>query len=164
MSEPHQNAFVIVREFSRPLAAVWKAWSDAGELQQWWGPKGCTIDVHRLEFQPGGIFHYSMNFPGAPAMWGRFNYRDIVAPQRIVWLNSFSNEQGGITRAPFAEACPLEIENTATFDGQGDRTTVTVRAVPFGATAAEVAFFQALKPSMVDGYGGTLDRLEAHLK
>ena len=52
-----------------------------------------------------------MHFGDAPAMWGRFNYREIVAGERIVWLNSFANAQCGIARAPFSELCPLEIEN-----------------------------------------------------
>ena len=108
-------AFVMTRVFQAPLDRVWKAWSAADELGLWWGPQGCAIEVFRLEFRPGGFFHYSMTFPGAPKMWGRFNYREIVASERIVWLNSFSNENCGIARAPFSPDCPLEIENTVTF-------------------------------------------------
>jgi hypothetical protein len=48
-----------------------------------------------------------MNFEGAPSMRGRFNYREIAALERMVWLNSFSNERCGITRPPFSETCPL---------------------------------------------------------
>jgi hypothetical protein len=97
-------------------------------------------------------------------MWGRFNYRDIIAGERIVWLNSFANENCGIARAPFDENCPLEIENEVAFTAQGDHTVVSLRAVPFGEVAAERDYFDRLRPSLDQGYGGTFDKLEALLR
>lgn len=156
-------AFVMTRKLNAPLEQVWRAWSEADALGQWWGPKGCAIEVLRFEFRPGGFFHYAMNFPGAPPMWGRFNFIDIVESQRIVWLNSFANEHGGLARAPFSELCPLEVENTVTFAQQGDATILTLRAQPFGAPVEEQAFFEALGASLEQGYGGTFDQLADHL-
>jgi uncharacterized protein YndB with AHSA1/START domain len=158
------TVFTITRQFKLPLAVVWQAWSEAERLQQWWGPKGCKLDVRRLEFRPGGFFHYAMNFDGAPPMWGRFNYREIVPQAKLVWLNSFSNERCGIARAPFSDVCPLEIENTVTFTEQDGVTTVTLRAQPFGETADERQFFEDLQPSLQQGYGGTFDQLAAYLE
>jgi uncharacterized protein YndB with AHSA1/START domain len=156
--------FFITRVFKAPRERVWQAWSDAASLQQWWGPKGCTLEALRFEFRPGGFFHYAMNFDGAPTWWGRFNYREIVEGERLVWLNSFANAQCGIARAPFSEVCPLEIENTATFTEKDGVTTVALRAIPFGESAAERRYFEELKPSLEQGYGGTLDQLAAYLK
>ena len=84
--------------------------------------------VETFEFRPGGFFHYAMRFSNGPQMWGRFLYREIAAPERITWLNSFSNEGCGITRAPFDASIPLEILNEATFSDEVDRTLVTLRA------------------------------------
>jgi uncharacterized protein YndB with AHSA1/START domain len=151
--------FEITRHYDRPLATVWQAWSEAAQLQRWWGPKGCSIEVKRFEFQPGGFFHYAMRFPGMEPMWGRFNYRLIEPQKRLVWLNSFANEHGGIARAPFSADCPLEIENTVSFSEGAGRTTVFLRAQPFGALAAERLYFEALKSSLDEGYGGTFDQL-----
>ena len=156
--------FSITRVFKAPKSRVWQAWSDAASLQQWWGPEGCTVEALRLEFTPGGFFHYAMEFKDAPTMWGRFNYREIAAEERIVWLNSFANAECGIARAPFSEVCPLEIENTATFTEKDGVTTVALRALPFGESAAERQYFEELKPSLEQGYGGTLDQLAAYLK
>lgn len=157
-------AFTITRQFRQPLAAVWNAWSEAGQLKHWWGPQGCMLEIRRFEFRPGGFFHYAMRFDDAPTMWGRFNYRQIAPLQRLVWLNSFSNECCGIARAPFSDACPLEIENTVTFTEQDGITTVALRAVPFGELPAERQYFDELKPSLEQGYGGTLDQLGAFLQ
>lgn len=155
--------YVIVRRFERPRAVLWKAWSEADQLKNWWGPKGCSIEVARFEFRAGGFFHYAMQFDNAPTMWGRFNYREISAPERLVWLNSFANERCGIARAPFSEHCPLEIENAVTFTEQAGTTTVTLRAEPFGEIDGERRYFEELRPSLEQGYGGTFEQLAAHL-
>lgn len=161
---PRTAPFEITRTFQAPLAEVWKAWSDAERIGQWWGPKGCTVEVVRFEFRPGGFFHYAMQFPGAPGMWGRFAYRDIEVQRRIVWLNSFANEHCGIARAPFSADCPLEIENTVAFTEKAGATTLTLRALPFGENDAERRFFEELRgSSLAEGYGGTLDQLAGHL-
>lgn len=157
------SAFVITRVFKAPLARVWKAWSEADQLKHWWGPKGCSIEIPRFEFRPGGFFHYAMKFTNAPTMWGRFNYREIVVPERIVWLNSFSNEKCGVTRAPFSAVCALEIENAASFLEQAGTTTVSLRAEPFGETAEERNYFEELHESLMEGYGGTFEQLADYL-
>jgi uncharacterized protein YndB with AHSA1/START domain len=162
-ANPDTTSFVITREFRQPRAVVWKAWSEQAQLQQWWGPQGCKVEVFRFEFRPGGFFHYAMKFDGAPTMWGRFNYREIVAGERLVWLNSFANVHGGIARAPFSEHCPMEIENAVSFSEAAGVTTVRLQASPFGEEAAERRFFDELQPSMAQGYGGTFDQLAAHL-
>jgi uncharacterized protein YndB with AHSA1/START domain len=156
-------AFEMTRVFKAPRARVWNAWSEAEQLQHWWGPKGCSIEIRRFEFRPGGFCHYAMKFAGAPTMWGRFNYREIVEHERIVWLNSFANELCGIARAPFSEFCPLEIENSVVFTEHAGTTAVALRAVPFGENAAERQFFADLRASLEEGYGGTLDQLTGHL-
>lgn len=154
-------------EFTRILKAprdrVWQAWSTADELQKWWGPQGCKLRAKSLEFRPGGFFHYEMKFKNTPSMWGRFNYREISDGERIVWLNSFANDRGGIDRAPFALTFPMEVLNSAHFSEQSGKTIVTLRSTPFGATDEEIQGFESIYDSMVKGYGATLDQLEAHL-
>ncbi|HWE17957.1 MAG TPA: SRPBCC domain-containing protein [Hyphomicrobiaceae bacterium] len=152
------GAFGITRTFEAPLGLVWKAWSEADQLGAWWGPKGCTIEVASFEFRPGGFFHYAMHYPKSQ-MWGRFLYREIAASRRIVWLNSFSNEGCGITRAPFHSQIPLEIVNDVTFAEKAGRTTVSLSARPHGATEDEVRTFEGMFAGMEQGYGGTFDQL-----
>ena len=161
----HDTAtFEIVRHFHLPRAVVWRAWTEAEQLQKWWGPAGCALEVLRFEFRPGGFFHYAMKFADAPTMWGRFNYREIAPGERLLWLNSFANANCGIARAPFSDVCPLEIENTVTFSEQAGTTTVTLRAQPFGELAEERDYFRDLRPSLTQGYGGTFDQLADHLQ
>lgn len=157
------SAFVITRGFKVSRDRVWKAWSEPDQLKNWWGPKGCSIEIPHFEFRPGGFFHYAMKFTNAPTMWGRFNYREITAPERIVWLNSFSNDRCGIARAPFSEICPLEIQNSVTLAEHTGTTTVTLCAEPFGEVEKERKYFEELHQSLEQGYGGTFEQLANYL-
>ena len=78
-------------------------------------------------------------------------------------LNAFAKEHCGIARAPFRESCPLEIQNTVTFTEQEGITTVTLRAEPFGEVEAERKYFEELRPSLEQGYGGTFEQLADYL-
>jgi uncharacterized protein YndB with AHSA1/START domain len=96
-------------------------------------------------------------------MWGKFVYREIVAPERIVFVNGFSDETGGTIRHPMVPAWPLEVLSEFTFTEHGGRTTFTLRWTPINATAAECAMFDSAHDGMTAGWSGTLEQLEAHL-
>jgi uncharacterized protein YndB with AHSA1/START domain len=155
--------FVVTRAFDAPRALVWKVYSEIGHLKHWWGPKGFTWIGGTLDFRPGGIFHYGMKSPDGHEMWGKFVYREIAHPEKIVFINSFSDKDGGTTRAPFAPDWPLEVLNTVTLAEHKGRTTLTLRGGPFNATAAERARFDAMRPSMDQGFAGTFDQLAEYL-
>jgi uncharacterized protein YndB with AHSA1/START domain len=158
--------FVISRTFEAPRALVWKVWTEPEHLAQWWGPKGCTIRVVKLDVRPGGIFHYAMAYQPGHEMWGRFVYREIVPPERMVWVNSFSDAEGGVARAPFPQlkgAFPLEILNTLTLHENGGQTTMTVRGRPIDATEEERETYLGMFGSMQQGFTGTFDQLAKYL-
>src|SRR3954469_6414358 len=148
---------VITRTFKAPRALVFRAFSEAERLAQWWGPKGCAIHVASLNFRPGGDFHYRMSFPGGHEMWGRFIFREIVAPERIVWVNTFSDPDGNLVKPPFDMAVPPEILNTVNLEERGGQTMLTLRAWPINETAEQRATFEGMFDSLHEGYGGTWD-------
>jgi len=47
----------------RSEAARLEAWTQAHRLAEWWGPKGLTMKVAKLDLRPGGTFHYSIATP-----------------------------------------------------------------------------------------------------
>jgi uncharacterized protein YndB with AHSA1/START domain len=156
--------FVIARAFDAPRELVWKCFTDPERMKAWWGPKGLTVAVAEMDLRPGGSYHYSMRTPDDRVMWGKFVYRDIVAPERLVWVNSFSDEAGGLTRHPMNPTWPLEMLTTVTFEEQpGDKTKLTIRWQPLNANAEERKTFDAGHASMQQGWGGTLDQLAAYL-
>lgn len=158
------NELVISRTFRAPQALVFKAFSEAEALAKWWGPKGFGIHVEKLDFRPGGIFHYYMTAPNGNRMWGRFMYQEIKAPERIVFVNSFSDENGGITANPWMPDWPLEVLNVLTLAEQGGETTLTLRGGPINASPRQHELFLANRPSMQAGFKGTFEQLDAYLE
>ena len=158
------DPFVIRREFDAPRARVFKAWTDRADLMRWWGPKGFTLRSCTIDLRPGGVFHYELQTPDGSSMWGRWVFREIVAPERLVVVTSFSDEAGGVTRHPMAPEWPLEMVATTTFTEQNGRTLLTLRWAPLNPTEAERRAFAAGRDSMQQGWTGTLDQLAEHLE
>lgn len=163
MTEHTQPTFSISRTFDAPRALVWKAYTEIDQLSKWWGPKGFIWIKGTLDFKPGGVFHYGMRAPTGQEMWGKFVYREIMKPERIVFTNSFSDATGGTTRAPFNPNWPLEILNTIVFTETGGKTQLAMTGSPFNATPAEREAFNGMFTSMDQGFKGTLDQLAEHL-
>jgi len=161
--ESEGKELVITRVLNAPRELVFKVWSEVEHLKRWWGPKGIEISVAQLDFRPGGFFHYNMLSPDGNQMWGKFVYQEIEAFEKIVWVNSFSDEAGNIVRAPFSDLIPLEIRNTVTFSEHHGQTAMTLRSGPIHATEAERSFFEGMFDSMEEGFGGTFDQLEQYL-
>jgi len=156
--------FVISREFDAPCDLVFKAWTEPERLAQWWGPKGFEVIAAKLDLRPGGFFHYGMRSPNGDVMWGKFVYLEVVPPERLVFIDSFSDENGGITRHPLSATWPLEMMNTLTLSERDGKTTLTLRGGPYHATAEERATFKAGHGSLQQGFTGTFDQLAAYLE
>jgi len=158
-----KKELVITRTYNAPRVLVYKAWTVADALAEWWGPKGSTIIIKKLDFRSGGIFHYGMAFPNGAVMWGIFAYREILEPAYISFINSFSDEEGNAIRSPYHQAWPLEILTEVTLEEHDGKTTLTVKARPINATDEEMDMYAANIPQMGGGFKGTFDKLEEYL-
>jgi uncharacterized protein YndB with AHSA1/START domain len=155
--------FVVTRVFNSPRDLVWKAWTERDRLMQWFGPAGVKLSVARLDLRPGGIFHYCMQTPDGKSMWGKFVYREIVPPERLVLVNSFSDEHGNLTRHPMSTTWPREMLSTTTFADQGSKTLLTLQWEPLSPDDAERDTFEKGREGMNMGWGGTFAQLDAYL-
>jgi len=155
--------FVISRVFDAPRDLVWKAFTEPQRLNEWWGPKGATVIKSKMDLRPGGSYHYAMRTSDGNTMWGKFVYREITPPSRMAFVNSFSDEAGGVTHHPMAPTWPLEMLSVFSFEEEGGKTRFTVRWTPLNAGEEERATFAAGHASMQQGWGGTLDKLAAYL-
>jgi uncharacterized protein YndB with AHSA1/START domain len=130
--------FIISRVYDGPRNLVWTCFTDPERMRQWWGPKGVEIVASKMELRVGGHYHYAMKTPDGAVMWGKMVYREIAPQDRLVFINSFSDEAGGVTR-------------------------FTVRWSPHNATEEERKTFDGGHDSMTKGWSGTLDQLESFL-
>ena len=163
MNTSNMNEFVISRTFEVPRERVWDAWTDPASMKQWWGPKGSTILDCKIDLRLGGTCHYRMRYNNQD-MWGKFVYREIARPERLVFVTSFSDENGGVTRHPLSPTWPLEMRLTLTLSGKTEKTTLTIEWFPLSPTEAERKTFEAGHDSMQKGWTGTLDQLTEYLE
>jgi uncharacterized protein YndB with AHSA1/START domain len=96
-------------------------------------------------------------------MWGKFVYREILRPERLVFVNSLSDANGHTVRAPCSADWPLEILNTLTLAEHGGKTTLTLRGRPIHATEKERQTFRDAFKSVEQGFAGTFDQLAEYL-
>jgi uncharacterized protein YndB with AHSA1/START domain len=148
-----EREFVMERSFNAPRELVFQAFSECKHLIHWWGPKGWTLPVCEMDFRPGGVWFYCMRGPAGEDACGKATYREIVAPERIVYTDTFADTAGNV------QAEMPEMIITLTFTEHNGQTKLTSRT-EFGSVADKEA---TLAMGMVEGFTQTLDRLEAYL-
>jgi uncharacterized protein YndB with AHSA1/START domain len=141
----------ITRIFDAPRGLVWKAWTVPEYLTGWWGPRGFSAPVIRIDFREGGRYLYCMRSPEGEDYWSTGTYREIVPYERIVATDSFADENGNIVPAShygMSGDWPLELLTTLTFEELDGRTRITLRhtGLPSGEQAemAEEGWNQSL--------------------
>lgn len=131
---------------------------------KWFGPMGFEMTTANLDFRPGGMFHYCVRLPQGNEMWGKFEYREIVRPEKLVLVSSFSDTKGGSTRHPMSPTWPREMLSTSTFFENNGKTTLTLEMTPLNASQEETKMFLSAKEGMKMGWNGMFEQLEAYLR
>lgn len=152
-SKSAERTFVMERIFNAPRELVFQAYSDCQHLIHWWGPNGWTLPICEMDFRAGGSWFYCMRGPNGEDACGKAFYLEIVAPERIVYRDTFVDTAGN----PL-EDMP-ELMNTVIFE-EVDGKTKLISQTEF-ASAADLK--AVLDMGMTEGFTETLDRLEAYL-
>src|SRR5215217_551918 len=162
-----QEPLIITRTFDAPRELVWKAWTERDHLLKWFSPAGMVMTHCDLDFRVGGRCLYALKpvgMPDAPAMWGLWKFREIEAPERLVLVQSFSDENGAITHHEMMPTWPAEIHSTATFEEQDGKTLLTLRWLPVEGTSEEQReTFEGGRVHVPMGWDGTFKQLDAYL-
>jgi uncharacterized protein YndB with AHSA1/START domain len=120
---------VVTRDFDAPRELVWKAWTDPKYVMQWWGPKGFTAPVCKMDVRVGGKSLCCMRTPDGQEFWNAIEYHEIVPHEKIVSSMYFADAQGNKVEP---ETLGIEHESiegafdVTTFEDLGDgRTRLT---------------------------------------
>lgn len=141
---------LLTRVLNAPRELVFKVWTDAEQLRQWWGPKGFTNPVCEVSLRSGGAIRIHMRAPDGTVYPMTGVYQEIVAPERLVFQSSALDENGQ----------PLfEVLHTVTFAAEGQKTRLTVQAHVLETTAAGAPHLKGAE----EGWSQSLDRLDGHL-
>jgi len=157
------SEFIIRHEFNAPRKLLFKLWTEPKHLNHWWGPVGLKLEVRKMQLRPGGTFLYSMKAPDGNEMFGKFVFREITPPEKIVFVVSFCDEKETPVRHPLSNTWPLEVLSTLLFSEHEGITMLTMKAIPINANDEEVKTFIEGFAGMQQGWTGTLNQLEQYL-
>lgn len=150
MTKDISNDLVLTRVLDAPRAAIWRCWTEAALLEQWFCPKPWQVSEARIDLTPGGAFCTVMNGPAGERFQNLGVFLQIVPGEKLVFTDAFAPGWRPNGK-PFMAA-------SVTFADSGDgRTDYTARAMHWNAeTRAEheaMGFHQ--------GWGAAADQLEA---
>ncbi len=129
-TKPVERELVITRIFNAPREQVWKAWTDPEYLKRWWGPKGFTSPVSKIDLRVGGTYLNCMRSPEGKDYWSTGVYREIVEPARLVYTDSFADEKGTVVPAAhygMGGDWPLKLMVMVTFEESGGKTIMILQ-------------------------------------
>lgn len=90
--------------------------------------------------------------------------RQVDAPAKLVFINAFSDKDGGLGRHPLAPTWPAQMMTTVLFADFGPKTLITLQWSPYEANAVERKTFSEGMAGMNQGWSGTFERLDAYLE
>lgn len=142
---------VMKRTFDAPRQLVWDAWTQREQIDAWWGPRMFKTESPVLDLRPGGAWHYCMRSEEWGDAWGKAIYREVVEPERLVYVDAFSDETGA-TNPDLPESL---ITVTFTEEGPG-RTLLTVHTLYDSPEDRQ----KVIEMGVEQGFDEQLDRLE----
>ncbi len=122
-----EQELVITRVFDAPRSLVFKLWTQPEHLARWWGPQGFTTVSCEMDVRPGGAWRRCMRSPEGTLYTKRGVYREIVAPERLVFTYVDVDAAG---------AAGSETLVTVSFAEQGGRTRLTLQHAGFESGAS----------------------------
>ncbi len=138
---------VLERVFEAPIETVWQMWTDPSLFKQWYGPKGMTIPSAEMDVTVGGRrkICMEMKMPDRTmTMWFTGEYKEITAPNRLVYTESLCDADGHIL-SPQSMGMP---------EGHPDVTEIIVELTDIGGGKTHMKMVHIGVPAGSNGEGG----------
>lgn len=136
----------ITHLFNAPREKVFEAWTKGEILEQWYAPDGCRIEFKELDVREGGRFHSCIYDPLHGDCWITGTYKEVKAPERLVFTMVLSDAEGNDVNALAAgkpEDWPEELLTTVTFESMGDQTKVSLHQTVSEEEARKTGAYQS---------------------
>lgn len=86
----------VKRVFAAPLNLVWRAWTEANLLDQWWAPRPWRCETSFMDFRPGGRWDYTMVGPEGERHAAVQLFDQIEVEEFYLGKDAFADEAGNI--------------------------------------------------------------------
>ncbi|MAT35674.1 MAG: polyketide cyclase [Ponticaulis sp.] len=100
----------IEREFTVPREIIWRCWTEAELLGEWYCPKPWRADVHKLDVRPGGTSEMTFKGPEGEAMPQNGMYLYVDPHRELVFTDSY--REGFIPQADSFMTGYVQLEDT----------------------------------------------------
>lgn len=155
----NSGGLTLTRVLNASRETVYRAFTDPAQFVQWWPPKDFDNKVFSFDLKQGGYCHFGM-FMRDFSMYARFDFIEIVPPEKIIFTSVFTNEHAEPVRNPMDAGWPMEMLHVLLLSEEKGKTTLTLNVSAHNATEAEKAVFAEGFDSMRGGYGSSFDELE----
>jgi uncharacterized protein YndB with AHSA1/START domain len=125
-----ERDLVITRVFDAPRELVWKAWTEREHLVHWSCPQGFAVTECDGDLRVGGAWRSCMHAPDGVDHRNSGVYREIVAPERLVYTFAWNDENGKSGHETLV---------TVTFAEENGKTRMTFRHGLFETTESRDA-------------------------
>lgn len=149
-----ERELTISRTFDAPRELVFEVFSSCEHLKHWWGTQEWPIDECFMDFREGGTWHYCLRGPNeGDESWGVAVYQKIKKPEKLMYKDHFSDEDGSIN-----EEIPGTLI-TVEFIEQSGRT----KLISHTLFDTPETLQSTVEMGVIEGLTETWDRLEEHL-
>ena len=104
--DKENKTILIHREFLSNLELVWKAWTTAELLDQWWAPAPLRNQTKYMDFSEGGYWLYTMLDENGEKIkfdheeiWSKYSYISIAEKEYFTAKDGFCDENGTMNPA-----------------------------------------------------------------
>jgi uncharacterized protein YndB with AHSA1/START domain len=151
-SSPTSDREILVsRIFDAPRELVWRAMTDPKHVIHWWGPRGFTTTVQKMDVRPGGEWILTMHGPDGANCSSKSVFKEVIEPEKIVFSHGSGRENGPGTH--FVATWSFDVVETG-------KTKLTIRMV---FPSAKDRDFTVKEFGALEGANQTLERLSEHL-
>ena len=113
------------------------------------------MNKSELTQSTGDVLHFVIKSPDGKEMRGKLVFKETVAPEKISFIKSFTDNEGNTIPAPFCAEFPNEVLNVATFEDNNSKTILTIKGSLINATEEEIKFFESMHSNMAHSFIGT---------
>jgi uncharacterized protein YndB with AHSA1/START domain len=128
-TDASDRELVTTRVLSAPRERVFSAFSEAGQLAQWWGPEGFRNTFHEFDLRAGGAWRYTMHGPNGADYPNESVFVEVVKPERIV-IEHVSGPRFRLTITLTAEAGRTRLTWRQRFPTAADCDRIKALAIP----------------------------------
>ncbi|NGN40956.1 SRPBCC family protein [Mesorhizobium sp. CGMCC 1.15528] len=148
----NDRELVLTRLIDAPREKVFKAWTDAELLKQWFAPLPWTTPAVEVDVRPGGSSMFVMRDPDGNDYPNKGVYLEVVESEKLVFTDAFT-EAWLPSEKPF-------FTGVLTFEDEGGKTRYTARARHWTKEDRDAHE----KMGFHEGWGQCADQLEALVK